>query len=44
MDRQVYSCQCLLDQVQELRMHILLQGSAAILSETQEEEALLKKR
>ena len=41
---QVYSCQCLMDQVQELRLHILLQGSSAVLQETSEEEEILKKR
>jgi hypothetical protein len=33
-----------MDQVQELRLHILLQGSSAVLQETSEEEEILKKR
>mmetsp|Transcript_24814 Transcript_24814/g.42007 ORF Transcript_24814/g.42007 Transcript_24814/m.42007 type:complete len:113 (+) Transcript_24814:139-477(+) len=40
----VHSCQCLLDQVQEIRLHILLQGPSAVLQETNDEASRLQKR
>ena len=41
---QVYACESLLDQVQELRMHVVLQDMPEIASELREERKDLNKR